>query len=643
LSFEEALAPALSVRCAGVPTSVPGANLKHLELDLRSYGYTGAATFWVRADAAGDALHASIAGAAPLEVDLAVAKARAMGSPPEPMRVRGTVIARRYTELVADDVGGSPVLFRRYRLDFADPARAAWSVHRPTLVRANASIEDLVLAQLVGEMRCEVAWPELSKKRGLLCLGLGEDEASFHDYVAWLAESHGGHFYMEYGQQLYHLAERKPALGELAPLARAVVESLDVRPAEPARHQLRVLNSWAGADAVTLVELPDALPPLAQDVLVHTPVPREVKARGEREARRRARGLDEVEVAFRRFPEIQLVPGAGVGLDEGSFSACLSAFGKPLRVTRVRLEARALNASAESDLDLAETTYEVDLSAALEHEDDPRPRGPPYRAPRYPIQVEGRVVSALGEDGDRAYTVYEDEQTSQDRYRVLLPTWNATIEVPFTPLFQPGHLYFPAYRGARVLVSVGFDSARLAAFLDWGPTVRLPLASQGNHILFGRNAESETSLRHWYVDSKPELQLRRANAGDVGVIAVKEGAILIETFEDDAAGAAAARVSVRPEAEGAKAKTEATAEVAVNDLEGAVLDSVGKLDAEVAEATAAVKTQVAELRTEVKVEVEATSASLRGLADEAAAQSERAKAAVADARRRLASLVEGEG
>ncbi len=83
-------------------------------------------------------------------------------------------------------------------------------------------------------------------------------------------------------------------------------------------------------------------------------------------------------------------------------------------------------------------------------------------------------MSALGDTGDRAYTVYEDDKTSLDRYRVLLPTWNATIEVPFTPLFQPGHLYFPAYRESRVLVAVGFDRASLLAFLDWGESVRLP-------------------------------------------------------------------------------------------------------------------------------------------------------------------------
>jgi hypothetical protein len=543
---------------------------------------------------------------------------------------------------VTEDVSGSPVLFRRYRIGFVDPARAAWSAHHPTVVHAGESLAELIAAQLVGELRCEVTWPELARKRGLVCLGLGEDEASFHDFVAWLAASHGGHFYLDYARQVYRLADRKPAVASPLPIPREIVGELEVVPAEPPRHQLRVLNSWAGTDAFTLFELPQAQAPLTRDLLVHTPLARDVEARGEREARCLAAGLDEVALVCRRFPELLLVPGAGAELEQESFSPRLSAYGKPLRVTELHLDARALDDSAEHDLELDATTYAVDLRVRLEHEDDPRSRVPAHRVPRYPIQVEGRIVSAVGDTGDRAYTVYEDEATSLDRYRVLLPTWNATIDVPFTPLFQPGHMYFPAYRDARVLVAVGFERATLLAFLDWGESVRLPLASQGNHILFGRNATSETSLRHWYVDSKPELHLRRAHSGDIGVVTVKEGTILIETFDDGEGSAGPPTVSVRPDAESAKAKIEATSQVAVGDLEDSVEGSVAELDGEVSGASAAVKQAAVELRTEVKVEVDSASASLRGLADESAATSERARGAVEDARRRVASLFDAD-
>jgi hypothetical protein len=640
--FEEALACTLTVWSAGASTGVPGANVKRLRLALAPHGYRGEVTFWVRADAAGEALHQVLAGDAPIELELGVAKARYLGEPPPPLGVRAAVVARRFVELTTDDMTGKPVRFRRYCMSLTDPARAAWSQHHPTAVFAETSLADVIRAQLVGEMTLEVAWPELAQNRPLVCLGLGEDDASFHDFVAWLAASRAGHFTLDYAGRGYHLADRKPSLVAPAALEREVVAELEVVPAEPVRHQQRFLNSWAGMDTVTAAALPEARPPLTRDVLVHTPIPRDVAALAERAARRLATGLHELAVVFRRFPEVLLAPGAGVTLDEDSFSPQLAGSGEPLRVLELHLEARALDESAEHDLELDATTYAIELRARLEHEDDPRTRVPEFRTPRYPIHVEGRVVSAIGDTGDRAYTVYEDDATSQDRYRVVLPTWNVTIEAPFQPMFQPGHLYFPAYRDARVMTAVGFDRARLTAFLDWGPGVRLPLASQGNHILFGKNATSETSLRHWYVDSKPELQLRRAHAGNIGVVAVKQDTIVIETFDDDDAAAGAATVSVQPEAAAAQASMEASSDVAVSDLEGAVEDSAGQLDGEVGEATASVDQAVVALKTDVKQAVADTNATLRGLADEAGAQGERAKNAVADARGRLAKLFDGD-
>jgi hypothetical protein len=641
-AFEDELACTLAVWCAGVSTAVPGANLKRLSLSLASHGYRGEVAFWVRADAAGDALHQVLVGDAPIELEVGVARARYLGPPPPPLAVRGAVLARRFVELTTDDVAGRPVRFRRYHLELADRARAAWSLHHPTAVFVDRSLADVIRAQLVGEMVLEVGWPELAQKRALVCLGLGEDEASFHDFVAWLAASRAGHFTLDYASGGYHLTDRKHRVAQPAMLDREVVDELCVVVPEPVRHQQRFLNSWVGMDAVTAVDLPLALPPLSWDVLVHTPIPRDVSARVDRDGRRLAPARHELAVQFRRFPEVLLAPGAGLELDDETFSAKLTGFGETLRVTELELSANALDESAEFDLELDSTVYAIELRARLEHEDDPRSRVPAFRTPRYPIEVEGRIVSAVGATGDRAYTVYEDDATSQDRYRVMLPTWNVIIEVPFTPLFQPGHLYFPAYRDARVIVSVGFDHARLTSFLDWGPGVRLPLASQGNHILFGKNATSETSLRHWYVDSKPELHLRRVNSGNTGVVAVKEGAILIETFDDDDAAIGAATVSVQPDAAAAQASLEASSNVAVSDLQGSVTGAAGQLDGQVDEATAVVDQSVVVLQADVQQSVTDTNATLRGLADDADAQSTRARNAVADARAQLASMFDGD-
>jgi hypothetical protein len=132
-------------------------------------------------------------------------------------------------------------------------------------------------------------------------------------------------------------------------------------------------------------------------------------------------------------------------------------------------------------------------------------------------------------------------------------------------------MYFPAYKASRVMLSLGFDWVHIDEFLDWGPGVRVPATSQGNHILFGKNATSETSMRNWYVDAKPEFQIRRVHNGDHGIMTVKDGLITIETFDDSAGGGLGLpTVSLKAEAEGSKAKAQGQTELAAADLDAAV-------------------------------------------------------------------------
>ena len=140
----------------------------------------------------------------------------------------------------------------------------------------------------------------------------------------------------------------------------------------------------------------------------------------------------------------------------------------------------------------------------------------------------------------------------------------------------------------------------------------------------------------------PELELRRAHSGNIGVVSVKQGAILIETFDDDSAAVGAATVSVQPDAAAAQASLEASSSVAVGDLEGSVTGAAGELDGKVGDANAAVGQSVAALQADVQQATADTDASLRGLADDAEAQTLRARNAVADARAQLAQLFDGD-
>jgi len=158
---------------------------------------------------------------------------------------------------------------------------------------------------------------------------------------------------------------------------------------------------------------------------------------------------------------------------------------------------------------------------------------PPFKAPSYPVYVEGKIVSEQGQEEEETYQIYQHPQTELDQYRVTIPIFDdKQVVVPFEPLFAPGHFYFPAFKGARVLLALDFHSARIVGFLDWRPGGRLPMDSQGDHLLLGKSADSNTSISHVYVDNKPQLKMKRTSSKDTEIIQLQEGTIILQTKEE---------------------------------------------------------------------------------------------------------------
>jgi hypothetical protein len=158
---------------------------------------------------------------------------------------------------------------------------------------------------------------------------------------------------------------------------------------------------------------------------------------------------------------------------------------------------------------------------------------PSFTPPVFPIYVEGKVVSEQGDREAETYQIYQDKKTSLDQYKVTIPLWNKQqVVVPFEPNFFTGHFYFPDYKNARVLVALDFHSGRIERFLDWRAGARLPMDGQGNHMLLGKSAKSQTSLHHVYVDDKPVLEMKRTSGKDTEMIKMVEGNLILETKEE---------------------------------------------------------------------------------------------------------------
>jgi hypothetical protein len=561
---------------------------------------------------------------------------------PAPLTLTGYVTARSIREVTGAGLKGSPMLFREYALEFCDAARAFWSHHRPCAVYAKASLDRVIKENTPSKVNVTSTWTLGQRVRPLLCLGLGADEASFYDWLFWRADVEYGHVWYDYSKQCLVLDSGKPRAGTTQEFVFGAITqttSYQLTLAPPPREAVQLLNSRAGATSKWAVEQPNALDGVRRDYLIHTPLSAEAEGRQALEKNRYATGEFEVHIDCDAYPEMYLAPGTLVTL-AGEFSDKLFVSGKTLRTTEMHIRGVATHQEPEFDIENDATEYEVQYALDLESVSDPRWRGPTYRTPRYPLRVEGKIVSALGLPTDRAYTIYADTDTDTgDTYKINLPLWNATIAIPMTPDFLPGQLYLPAFKDSRVFVALEFDSARIERFLDWGKDVTLPLASQGNHLLFGKNDASETSIKHWYVDNSPELVIRRAHSGDLGTVTVKEGTLTLELTEQDGGLGLGTVVSVEPQAQMAKAESEQKAELAVADLQDATSGAHTKLKSQVQQAATGLRQQAEQLSSQVNAKSKAISGALADVGTTIDAQAEQAGQVFADARKQLEDLL----
>jgi hypothetical protein len=106
------------------------------------------------------------------------------------------------------------------------------------------------------------------------------------------------------------------------------------------------------------------------------------------------------------------------------------------------------------------------------------------------------------------------------------------IPAPFNPNLLPGHFYFPAYKGERMLVALDFQRAWIKRFLDWRTGARMPQDGQGVQLLVGKTPENGTALKHYYTDDKPVLLMQRTHDKDTQKIQLNEGTLLIQVKEE---------------------------------------------------------------------------------------------------------------
>ncbi len=529
MSFVDRVKIGLVLKLGSEEVTIPAGNIKRVSVAAHGHGFSATVEWWMvsQQDASEDKLFAHFIKQEPAEVTLTLARAHAAeGITAEPLVLPGRVTGRRVRERAFKDVKDGPVLHRRYQVRFADAATVLWGQHFPSGIWVEQSLQEVFKAHAPPGVKLAFQWEGTEAKQPLHALGLGAEgnTASFLDFVHWLQAREDAGLFFSPATGEYALRDKKPEGGKPVPMPRRDVATVEVVLPEPGRAQVSVLNSYVEA-GTRKKELENAVKVegVKHEYLLTSPLEGDLTQRATVEGKRHHPAEPELRVRFKRYPSMTLALN---GLYEfaAGWSTKLYTQGKQYRLYGLFIEARAKSADAATDLGDADNVYELDVKASLELASDATFRRPAFRAPRWPFLAEGLVVSEVGEDAERTYQAKQDDKTSLEYYRVKLPLWEEKeVLMPYEPHQQPGHFYFPADKGTRVLLAFDFRAVRLERFLAWRPGAKLPKESQGNHLLLGKKPESETSIQHVYQDAKPLMRIQRTSDKDTQLIEVAEG------------------------------------------------------------------------------------------------------------------------
>ncbi len=523
---------------AGRSFEIPGANVKGVKAEVRPYGHRCAADFWISEEERKDEFFPAFVKPDLMEAKIEITpRKRPEDEAFDPLILQGPVTEKALlSERTIENVhlSGNPVLYRHYRIHFADPAWVLWRQHFPCDLMVDKTLKDLIEAHRAG-VSLDYQWPPLEVKHPINTLPLGQEgnEASFYDYVVWVVDALNGVWIYDAAGDTYTFSADKGSGGGAVHLDDQVVADLSVHFPETPRNSGKLLNAFSEDPRKQAIDQSQAKTGIRRDFIGRFPVASDFDARHRLETDRLAIREPEIEVAFGRFPLMTIRPGSLIQIAGYQWSSSLFTYNKTYRLRDLSLEAVSADPEVTADHNMDHARYNIDLIARMESQAEVRASLPPYVAPRFPLRVEGRIVSEQGEEKAETYQIYQDDYKQRDRYRVEIPLFeNQQVIVPFEPRFLSGHFYFPAYKKERVLVGLDFHTARIIDFLDWRTEGRLPMETQGNHILFGKTPESKTSMAHIYVDEKPQFNVNRVSGSDKQLFRITEGGMILETKEE---------------------------------------------------------------------------------------------------------------
>lgn len=541
MKFREPLDVKLSLTREGKTFVIAAGNVRACSLSLRRSGFVASVEFVLRDDSTRggrfkDDLAPVFLTSEEATVKLAIVPSRptpeASGQQ-RPLEVTGLATRREVEEIWTDWSADKPLLLRRYRIEFADPASARWSKHFPVALYTKKTLLAALQEHTASAFELTSSWSVATTELPQIFLNLQREcGVSLHAFVDWYADRYGGCVVFDYATGKYTLAADESStatavatFGDDVARARFVLRERDL--AQP-----RILNSYAPSPASVSPQSEGVVSGLQADYVIRNAVLAEQSERELRESGRRELGGTEIELSMAAFSNAVAAPGAKLSCKAGQrFGAGSQLLTEDLRVDRLTLAATAAG-DVDAEYGSGSVTLDVELDLGLKFDSDVKPPRRRVIVPMYPGFIEGLVVSEMGAKTDTTWDVTVAEQTQVQEVVVNLPIFSQSVSVPFEPTFDSFNTFRPRGRGERVLVALDLHESRIVRTLSFRSEAVLQADVCGEQMVFGKTSKSITKLSHQYAGEVPVFDVTRIHDSDRIQMTFSEGKVSISVAEE---------------------------------------------------------------------------------------------------------------
>ena len=544
-TYIDSLAFSLRLTIDGTDYIIPGANIKHCEVHAYSYGFEGSLGFYLPIDQRKDELFTAFTSSSLIKIELGITGVHNLPDPsPDAFKVTGLVKDKSLSELSYRELTGNPVLYRYYQIEFSDPAQVLWQQHYPSELYVKDTMSSVINAQLVSPIDLIIDFAPADQVMPIICLVLGNTEqhtsgetgvsnqASFYDFLFDYCERNNAFFIYDYSSQSYLLKAENLDLKTGTPFLPHEIGKINIHWPAVKRSNTNLLNGVADGTKEVLIKNVASMDGVKHDIIMRKSVEDQFTERKNIESKKVCVPSEQLQVLFSQWPMQRFWPGCELTFNSEVDGQKYFYSYKKYRAHTCLISATAVDTTAEHDLDLNFTQYYLKYKVKAHNDSAEQSVLLPYLKPSYPLYVEGIVVSEQGGEDEKTFDVASNSETGQFEYKVHIPLWDKTILVMLEPDFLNSHFYFPFYRGTKLLLALELYRAHIHKVLSWGAGVKLPLATQGNHILFGKKNGDETSLSHVYENSKPVFAIKRCKEKDTELVRLEEGSIIFQTCEE---------------------------------------------------------------------------------------------------------------